>query len=91
MSNGPRIGEQRSMRLRRIGEHHIVLMPQQTAMVVDVRRLRAQLDQAKAQLQQSEARTALLKRTVADLGALLERTAVLDVDRDADDPDVTDG
>lgn len=39
-------GQRRAMRLRRIDEHRAVVLPEQTASVVDVRRLRHQLERA---------------------------------------------
>jgi hypothetical protein len=85
---GPKVGERRALRVRRIGKDHVVVLPAQTATVVSVQDIRQRIRQANAQLQAGETAVASARAQLAELHRILELAQTGRIERDDNDPDV---
>ena len=83
-----RVGEQRALRMRRIGARHMVVMPPQVATVITVDQLEQALRDSEAQVRATEGQLAKLRALAADLRRQVEAFNALPVQRDDDDPEV---
>lgn len=83
-----RLGQQRPVRMRRIGERHMIVMPTQQAQLLSLDTVEQQLQQARQQRQLQQAQVARLDVFIADLEQQAAAFRALPIERDAEDPDV---
>lgn len=83
-----RVGQLRPLKMRRIGSHHVVVLPAQTAQVVDLRQAKRQLSLLRGQEGKLRAELAALAPRIADLDATIRQAEGLAVERVEDDPEV---
>lgn len=83
-----RLGEQRPIRMRRIGDRHMIVMPPQVAKVMSVDEIENALRVARQQEQATQAQLDRHRAYMADLGQQLASFRALPIERDEDDPEV---
>ena len=82
------VGQQRPLRIRRIGKTHVVVLPAQAAEVVDLRLVRRQVAILRQQIQSKERELERDRSRLSDLASTLARAEALPIERVEDDPDV---
>lgn len=83
-----RLGEQRPVRMRRIGERHMIVMPPQVAKVMSVDDIEQALRVAEQQERQTQGQLDRHRAYMADLRQQLAAFKALPIERDEADPDV---
>lgn len=83
-----RLGEQRPVRMRRIGEKHMIVMPPQVAKVMSVDEIVQALLVAEQQERQTQLQLDRHRAYMADLRQQLAAFRALPIERDDADPEV---
>lgn len=91
MTDGVRLGQVRPTRMRRIGERHMIVLPQQTAQLLTVDEVGRAISAGKQQIAATLSQLAKQRAFVADLELQLQVFMSLPVTHDEDDPDVPEG
>lgn len=88
MTERVRIGQQRLLRMRRIGERHMIVMPPQAAKLMSIDEVEKTLAVARAQEQQTQQQLDRHRMFIDDLERQIAAFRSLPIERDADDPEV---
>jgi outer membrane receptor protein involved in Fe transport len=83
-----RLGQQRPVRMRRIDDRHMIVMPTTQAQLLSLDTVEQQLQQARQARQAQQAQVARLDVFIADLEQQVAAFKALPIERDAEDPDV---
>lgn len=88
MTDRIRVGQQRPVRMRRIGAQHMIVMPPQAAQVMSVEQIKQALRVAEQQQAATEAQLVKHRGYIADLRNQIAAFEALPIERDDDDPEV---
>ena len=83
-----RVGQERPLRMRRIGPRHVVVLPSQRAQLIDLNLAKRNLGALRASALKLERELASVKARIADLDSTIRQAEALPVERLDDDPDV---
>lgn len=88
MTERVRIGQQRSLRMRRIGDRHMIVMPPQIAQVMSIDDVEKMLAVGRVQADQLQRELERRRMLNADLEQQIAAFRRAPIERDVDDPDV---
>jgi hypothetical protein len=82
------VGHQRPLRMRRLGAHHVVVLPHQQAQLLDMHQVRRSAAELARQITTTEAQLVTLKARRAELVDTLAQFEKMPIVRIDDDPTV---